>query len=88
MKKFEISACFLGMLFAEVEADSAKEAKEKFLTSLGTVLNGFGDPSVTIENLPVTETLILKELNMAFPNTLTEGDKEHWEGIEAEESEE
>ena len=90
MKKFEISAQFLGLLFADVEAETAEEAKEKFLTSLGTEPNDFGDPSVTIENvtLPTTKPLILLELNMAFPEKLSDNDKKHWDGIEVEEAEE
>jgi hypothetical protein len=89
MKKFEISADFIGLIFAKVEATTAKEAKEKFLTSLGTKLNGFGDPSVTIENviLPSVNPFVLTELNMVFPKELTDEDKKHWEGIEIEETE-
>jgi uncharacterized Zn ribbon protein len=85
MKKFEISAEFLGSIFVDVEANSAEEAKEKFLTALGTELNDAGDPSITIENLPVTGTLTLKELNMVFPKEITDEDKKYWGGIEAEE---
>lgn len=89
MKKFEIQANFIGLLFTEVKATTAEEAKEKFLTSLGTTLNGFGEPSVTIENvtLPSVKSLVLTELNMVFPDKLTNDDKKHWEGIEIEEVE-
>jgi hypothetical protein len=86
MKKFEIGAPFIGYLFVEVEANSAEEAKENFLTSF-TELNGFGDPSVTIENvlLPSVKPIFLKELNMAFPKELTDEDKIHWGGMEIDE---
>ena len=87
MKKFEISAPFIGLIFAEVEATTAEKAKKKFLTSLGTTLNGNGDPSVTIENvtLPSVKPIVLTELNMAFPKKLTDNDKKYWDGIEIEE---
>jgi hypothetical protein len=86
MKKFEIGAPFIGYLVVEVEANSAEEAKENFLTSF-TELNGFGDPSVTIENvlLPSVKPIVLKELNMAFPKELTDEDKIHWGGMEIDE---
>ena len=89
MKKFEVTADFIGLLFAEIEANTPEEAKEMFLTSLGTTLNGFGDPSVTIENvlIPGKEIFALKELNMVFPKKLTNDDKKYWEGIEVEEAE-
>jgi hypothetical protein len=87
MKKFEIGAPFIGYLVVEIEANTPEEAKEKFLESLGTELNGFGDPAVTIENvlLPSVKPLVLKELNMAFPKELTDEDKKHWEGMEIDE---
>ena len=87
MRKFEISANFIGILFTEIEATTEEEAKEKFLASLGTTLNGFGDPSVTIENvmLPSVNPLELSELNIAFPKELTSDDIKHWEGIEIDE---
>lgn len=90
MKKFQIGAQFLGLLFTEVEAETAEEAKEKFLTALGTEPNDFGDPSVTIENVlvPGKEIFNLKELNMAFPEKLTDADMKYWDGIEVEEVEE
>ena len=95
MKKFEISAQFIGLVITEVEANTAVEAKEKFLTSLNTELNGYGDPSVTLENISVPsedplipKPLVLTELNMAFPNKLTNDDMKYWEGIEIEEMEE
>ena len=87
MKKFEVSAPFIGFMVARIGANTAEEAKEKFLSSLGTELNGFGEPSVTIENvtLPSVYPLALTELSMAFPKKLTDEDKKHWEGIEVEE---
>jgi hypothetical protein len=95
MKKFEISAQFIGLIITEVEANNAVEAKEKFLTSLNTELNGYGDPSVTLENISVPsedplipKPLVLTELNMTFPNKLTNDDMKYWEGIEIEEMEE
>jgi hypothetical protein len=89
MKKFEISANFIGSLFTEVEATTAKEAKEKFLTSLGATLNGFSEWSVTLENVLTSskKPLVLSELNIAFPQKLTNEDIKHWEGIEIEEVE-
>src|ERR1035437_2055979 len=88
MKNFEISANFIGLLFAEVEANTTEEAKEVFLNSIGASPNEHGDWSVTIENVSLPDSqFFLNELNMAFVEKITDEDKKHWEGIEIEETE-
>jgi hypothetical protein len=61
----------------------------KFITSLGCTVNGFGDWSVSIENvlIPSVKPTILSELNMAFSKNVTDDDKKYWNGIEIEEVE-
>lgn len=87
MKKFEICANFIGNLFVAVQADSAEEAKEKFILSIGALPNTLGGASTTIKNvlLNANEPIVLAELNIAFQEKLTPEDVAHWVDFEIEE---
>lgn len=80
MKKFEITANFIGNLWIEIDADNENEAKEKFINSLGAFPNEEGGLSVSVQDvsLNTNQPLILSELNMAFQENLTQEDVKNW----------
>jgi hypothetical protein len=91
MKKFEISAMFLGSIALDIVAIDEADAKQKFLVQLGTILNNYGEPSVTLANVSIPganangSTIVLDELNMCFPSKLTDADVENWSDFDIEE---
>jgi len=89
MKKYEVLAQFIGMMFVDVEANSPEEAKEKFLARMETNINDFGEPSVTLNDvyLPTNNPIKLDELNICFCEELTDEMKKHWMAIDIEEIE-